>query len=326
MTNIQHKIARFFLEHERFLFVCHPNPDGDMLGSSMALSLGLKTRGKKAVIYSKDKLTEAYENLPGMRAITHDEPRGTFDAVITIDCGDIKRLMPYYGKWLAAAKIINIDHHKSNTLFGDFVFVDPAYAAVGEQIYEILNAMNVRLNPSIAFYLYLSIMTDTGNFRFSNTSPRTFEIASDLVRNGVNPEDMYTLAYENRSWGRLKLLAECVKRLKRYEQGQVAVVHVTRTLTRQSGLKDPDTQEILDVVRTLKGVKVTLLLKEKNKNEIKISLRSRTVDVNRVAEQFGGGGHRAAAGCTLKGKSLTEAQSILLREIRKSIRNTRATR
>lgn len=320
MNNLPRKIAHFLLSHERFLFVCHPSPDGDMLGSAMALSLGLKACGKKAVIYSKDRLVEAYESLPGMGSITHAAPRGGFDAVITIDCGDIKRLMPYYGKWLNETKIINIDHHKSNTKFGEIAFVDTSYAAVGEQVYEILKAMNVRINASIAFHLYLSIMTDTGNFRFSNTTSRTFEIAAALVRAGINPEDMYSLVYENRSLERLKFLSECINSLQFFEGGQIAVLPVTLKLMRRCGVSEPDTQEILDVVRTLKGVRVTLLLKEKKGNEIKISLRSRAFDVNRIASKFGGGGHRAAAGCDLKETRLHEAQTLLLQEIRKLLR------
>lgn len=322
MTTAPHKkIAAFLRSKNRFLIVCHPSPDGDMLGSAMALALALKKCRKTTVIYSKDKLIENYKDLPHMHRVTHKKPEGKFDAVVTIDCGDAKRLMPYYGKWLASTKIINIDHHASNSRFGDFVFVDTKFAAVGEQIYLIIKELNVPLDAAIASNLYLSIMTDTGNFRFSNTSSLTFKIASELVKCGVNPEEMYCLIYENRSLNRIKLLLMTLSGMQLFENRKVAVITVTKKMLKKlRGLGDPDTQEILDVVRTIKGVKISIALKEKSAKEIKVSLRSRTCDVNKIALKFGGGGHRAASGCMITGKTLQQVQTMILKEAGKTLR------
>lgn len=320
MTTAPHKkIARFLRAGKRFLIVCHPSPDGDMLGSSVALSLALKKCGKQTVIYSKDALDETYGALPRMNMVTHKKPQGNFDAVITIDCGDLQRLIPYYGEWLKTTKIINIDHHKSNSCFGDYVFVDTKYAAVGEQIYFIIKALGVPLDKDTAFHLYLSIMTDTGNFRFSNTTALTFNIAAELVKCGINPEDVYSRVYESRSAGRFKLLIHSLQKLKLHENGRIAVIVITQEMLKKAGVKDPETQDILDIVRTLKSVKMSLLLKERSRQEIKVSLRSRAYDVNNIAAKFGGGGHRAAAGCTVTGKTLSQVQNMLLKEAKNTL-------
>ncbi len=323
-------VVAYLRDHDRFVILLHLRPDGDSVGSSLALGLGLRKLGKTATVVRADDLPRNLSFLPGVDRVEPAEAvlasAGRYDGVILIDCGDPGRVGVSAGLLERAAKVINIDHHLSNTRYGDLNCIEIGAAAAGEVVFRILKDLGVEFDHEIAGALYAAIVTDTGSFRYESTSARTHEIAAELLRYGVKPGEVSRHIWEEKPVSSLRLLERALRSLGLSEDGSLAWVSLTRSDFEETGASRDESEGIVNYPRTLAGVEVAVLFLEEaapgsdgSPGEVKVSLRSnRWVDVSRVAGDFGGGGHARAAGCTLKA-GLEEARSRVLARVAEAL-------
>lgn len=304
-------------KYNSFIITSHVSPDGDSIGSTLAMMLALQKKGKNAIAVIRDEVPDKYAFLPYSEAIKKecDEKR---DVIISLDCGDEERLgfdipLKEFGKI-----VVNIDHHKSNTLFGDINIIDSHASSVGEIVYNIIKKLTV-IDVDIAINLYTSIITDTGSLRYSNTTPSCLRILAELVETGVRPEFISRQVFEKRSIASVNLIKMALDTLEILSDGKVACIFITREIMAKCGAKEEDTDGIINYAREIEGVEVAVLFKEKEERLIKVGFRSNDwVDVSKIAEEFGGGGHTRAAGCTLK-ETLYEAREHVLNSVQKYV-------
>lgn len=286
----------------RFLVTSHVNPDGDAIGSAIGLSRVLHRLGKGATIWNRDATPEIYRTIPGSHRIHVGEtpPAGfpeLFDAAIVLECPSPDRTG--LAEHLGAATVINIDHHLGNEHYGAVNWVETAAPAVGEMVFRLAQALNVVLDRDAANALYLTLVTDTGGFRFSNTTPETFEAAAALVRAGASPETVSSWLYESYPVSVMRLLGELLGTLELHDDGRVATVRITREMMERAGARPGDSEGLIDYPRSIAGVRAVALVRELDGGEHKVSLRSRgAVNVEKIARLNGGGGHHNAAGFT----------------------------
>ncbi|HKZ80798.1 MAG TPA: bifunctional oligoribonuclease/PAP phosphatase NrnA [Pyrinomonadaceae bacterium] len=283
-----------------FGITSHVRPDGDSLGSSLGLYWLLRALDKEVEVIMRDPVPHAYQQLPGAGEVrvtpNADRP---YHAVFVIECSDITRpgLLD-----LEKQVVVNIDHHSTTALFGTINWIDSTASAVGEMIYNLCKAMGVRVTKEIAECVYTALITDTGSFHYSNTTERTFKVASELVRTGVKPAKTAEAVFASYPWSRIQLMGEVLSTAKRNETGRVACLRQTLEMQKKTGAADEDADGFVNYPLTVGEVEAVALLKECAPGVYRTSLRSKgDVNVARVAETFGGGGHRNAAGCTLKG-------------------------
>jgi phosphoesterase RecJ-like protein len=296
--NPAERVAETLLGRPKVLLLNHVSPDGDCLGSTLALARALRARGRQAVVASSDGVPGMYRFLPGadqiVSAILPDE---TFDAAVFMECSTPDRAGALAARAVGVPLWVNIDHHVSNGGFGDLILYDPGAAAVGELVTPIVQALGPLDAPG-ATCLLAALLTDTGSFRYASVTPRTLRIAADLVAAGASPADIYTQVYENRPTGALRLLGLALARLAVSPDGRVAWTAVTQEMLRESAATMEESEGIVGTLRAIAGVLVALLFKEEP-DGIHVSLRARPgVRANVIAEAFGGGGHSAAAGFT----------------------------
>ena len=313
MNNILSKIK----ESNNISITCHTSPDGDALGSVLALATGLKQIGKEVSILSKEDVTS---NLPflGASYLTNDavaEVSHTSDCVIVLDCGNVERINANLNLQDKKYCLINIDHHLSNDNYGDINFVDTHAAATGEIVYKILNLLHVNITKDIADCLYTSILTDTGSFRFSNTTADTHKIAGDLINYGVNVDEIYRILFENKNYTRIKLYGEIINSITLHHNDKICIMKLENSVLDKLNLSGSiDTSDALTFGTQIDTVEVVALLKEIDSG-VKISLRSKnSVDVRKIAEHFGGGGHTKASGLAID-KNIYEAEKIIIKAI-----------
>lgn len=298
----------------------HVSPDGDSLGSALALLLGLRKLNKKVYIISRDKLPKMYSFLPGGHLINEAVStisKGT-DCVVALDCGNAERLNGEFDICRKEYTLLNIDHHLSNDLYGDINYVDTNSSAVGEIIYELLKAMGIEIDKDIATCLYTSIVTDCGSFSFSNTTSVTHSIAGDLIDTGIDFTEIHRKVYNNKEFNRIKLLGKVINNMYLKFNNKLCIMEITRKMV--SGLDGDisDSSDVISIGIDIDTVEVAALFKEKD-NNIKVSLRSKyEVDVRKIAENFGGGGHTKAAGFTMEGP-LDEVRQIVIEHIEKEL-------
>jgi len=284
-----------------FAITSHVRPDGDSLGSSLGLYWLLRALDKDVEVIMRDPVPHAYQQLPGAKQVrvtpTVDRP---YQAVFVIECSDITR--PGLAD-LEKQFVVNIDHHSTTALFGTVNWIDSTASAVGEMIYNLCKATGVRVTKEIAECVYTALITDTGSFHYSNTTERTFKVASELVRTGVKPAKTAEAVFASYPWSRIQLLGEVLSTAKRDESGHVACMRQSLDMQERAGASDEDTDGFVNYPLTVGEVEAVALLKECAPGVYRTSLRSKgDVNVARVAEKFGGGGHRNAAGCTLRGQ------------------------
>lgn len=310
-------LAELFQRENGFLIFTHVQPDGDTLGSALALGLSLRLLGKKAVVVRSDPLPEIYQFLPGSGEIADwRQVEGDFRVGVLVDCGDPTRVGEAAKLLAGVALVVNIDHHGTNAGFGQYNYVDVQAAAVGEQIYELLRSMEVDISPAIATCLYTAIVTDTGSFRYESTRESTFRVAAELVRLGAKPAQVAENAFETRSLSSARLLGRALETLELTPDGKVAWLVISRAAFEETGASDGETEGIINYARAIRGVEVGLLFRETGDGKVRVSLRSRhQVDVSRVASHFDGGGHPRAAGCTLS-LPLNEAREKVITAVR----------
>jgi bifunctional oligoribonuclease and PAP phosphatase NrnA len=305
----------------RLLLTSHLNPDGDAIGSELGLARILRKLGKGAVIWNRDPMPAIYAPLPGSSRIHVGEepPAGfpeAFDAVIVLECPSLDRtgLDPHLG----GMEVVNIDHHLGNQHYGKVNWVDTAAPAVGEMIHRLARTLKLDLDEETATCLFLTLVTDTGGFRFANATPEAFEAAASLVREGAHPERVSQWLHESRPEGSLRLLAEMLHGLELHENGRIASAVVTLEMFERSGAGPGDSEGLVDYPRSIAGVDVVALLRQVAEDDYKVSLRSRgEIDVEQVARRHGGGGHRNAAGFRLVGELGQSRQQVVaeLREV-----------
>lgn len=307
------------LESKNIFIASHVQPDGDNIGSILALGLALKKIGKKIYILKSDSVPSDYLFLPNVDIIHDYDDELEIDLLITLDSSDENRLGKNKVLLERAKFIINIDHHISNTNFGHINIVDSSAAATGELVYKIVKKMDISIDKDIGTCIYTAISSDTGSFMYDNTTSETHEIISELLSLGIDKSNININLYQNRSIERTMLFIKSLETLNLYFDNKVAVVKVTRNMLEDSGAKMEDTEGVVSFMREIAPVEIAILLKEFNENEIKVSMRSkRFVDVAAICDTFGGGGHIRAAGCTIN-FSMDYSEELILNEIKKVI-------
>lgn len=296
----------------------HRNPDGDALGSQLALMLALEKMQKTVTAHNLDPVPEVYRFLPHADRITSGRPvAGNYDAYVVLD-SDPQRAGLFDGTW-PAHTLINIDHHVTNARAWQLTWLDADASATGEMIYKLVRQLGVTIDRDMALCLFTSIFTDTGSFRYTNTTPESMRISADLLEAGADPWLVTENVYESFAFRRIKLLGIVLSSLERSADGRIAWVVVTDELYRRTGTMAADTENFINFVRSVKGVEVAVLLRQIAEKQYKISLRSKgRVDLSALAQSFGGGGHRNAAGGLMSG-SLEEVTNKVIGEVDKTI-------
>ncbi|BAF59452.1 MAG: bifunctional oligoribonuclease/PAP phosphatase NrnA [Pelotomaculum sp.] len=289
------------------VLICgHIMPDGDCLGSVLALGLALEKIGIKATMAGPDPVPAVYAFLPGAeKFVSGDPPEGNYDTLIILDCSVPERLGKGYRE-LAEKKdltVINIDHHHGYNPFGRYRYIDPSAAAVGEIVFDLLHLMQVRIDSAIATCLYTAIITDTGSFQYNNTTPNTHRRVAELLECGAPAAQVNIRLYEEKPRAALLLLGKALNSLKISTCGRVSWMTVTLEDLKSAGAVDEHADGLVNYARSVMGVEVGMLFREVSEGKYKVSFRSKkAVDVNRLAALFGGGGHPRAAGCVIQGE------------------------
>ena len=293
------QVIELIEKHERFAITSHIRPDGDSLGSSLALCWILRGLKKDAEVIMCDHVPLAYSKLPGSELVrvVPDIDR-EYDAVFVIECSDVTRPgLPSLNEQF----VVNIDHHSTTALFGRLNWIDSTAAAVGEMIYNLAKAIGSRITPEIASCVYAALLTDTGSFHFSNTTERTFKIASELVKHGAQPAKLSQAIFYSYPYAKILLIGTVLSTLQRDESGRIAWITMTRKAMTESGANEDDSDGVINYPLTVGDVEAVAFFRELQDSTYRISLRPKNrVNVARGAEQFGGGGHCNPAGFTIK--------------------------
>jgi len=303
------KIWNKIQESNNIVLISHVNPDGDALGSSLSMYNILKKQGKNVTICNVTDLASYLDFLPNYDKVKKTLPK-KIDLMISFDCGSFDRLgidrRDYF--------LINLDHHISNTNYGDINLIS-------QVVFNILEANNIEIDKDSSICIYTALVTDTGNFQYESVTAEVFRIASELVKCGTSPEFISKMLYERDRLSRLRFLAKALDTLELYAEGKVGVVEVTNELMAKTGAIKDDTEGLVNMVRKLETVEVSMMLREEEDGSIKISLRSKNyVDVSKIAVKYGGGGHIRASGATIKDKSFSEIKEMVINDINEELK------
>ncbi|GAB6157586.1 bifunctional oligoribonuclease/PAP phosphatase NrnA [Desulfotomaculum varum] len=321
MSNLP-AVAEAIKKSQRLLLCGHVMPDGDSLGSVLALGLGLRWLGKDVTIVSSDPIPELYHFLPGIDTVQVGEvPQQSYDLLVAVDCSVPERL----GKALepvlkSGLPVAVIDHHVNDRPFGHYNYVRTAAAATGEIIMDLLDMLQVPINLELAINLYTAIVTDTGSFRYENTTSDTHSRAARLLACGIPVSRLSNQIFGEQPLVSLKLLEVALGTLKVSSCGQIAWLSISRSQINSVGACEQHIEGLINYPRKIKGVELAIVFRELDERLIKVSFRSKyQVDVNLLAGKFGGGGHVRAAGCTIAG-SLDQVQAMVLQEAEELMR------
>jgi phosphoesterase RecJ-like protein len=294
------QVVEIIENKESFAITTHVRPDGDGIGSSLGLFWLISSLGKKAEVIVRDEIPNSYKKLPGADGIRRvDEIDADYDAVFVIECSDIAR--PGI-KGMDSQFVVNIDHHATCDHFGTINWIDPTASAVGEMIYNLCKAIGGRVSKEIAECVYMAIVTDTGSFHFPNTNERTLKVASELVKAGARPSDISEAVYNSYSWSRLALMQRVLSTMKCSEDGKVAWMRQSIQMVEESAAVEGDNNGFVNIPLTASDVTASFYMREVQDGRYRVSLRSKgDINVAAIAAQFGGGGHKNAAGCRLEG-------------------------
>ncbi len=304
------QVVELIENKEKFGITTHVRPDGDGIGSSLGLCWLLRSLGKNAEVIVSDSVPPAYQTLPGAEEIRLvSEIDQNYDAVFVIECSDINR--PRI-KNLNQQFTVNIDHHATCEHFGTINWIDSTASAVGEMIYNLCKAIGGRVTKEIAECVYMALVTDTGSFHFPNTTDRTLKVASELVKVGVKPAEISEAVYNGYSWGRIELMREVLNTVKRDYTGKVAYMRQTLAMKELSRAIDGDNANFVNIPLMAKEVEAVCYMREVDSNSYRVSLRSKgNINVAKICEKFGGGGHKNAAGCAVTGDWNTAEREIV---------------
>lgn len=315
--DIRAQIVEAIHARQRFVVVSHSRPDGDAVGSSLAMAYALRQLGKEARVVSRDVPPQPMMVFPGVPAIEiADRVDDTGDAVIVMECGDIKRTGI---EGLDRGFVINIDHHPGNSMYGALNWFDLSAAACGEMVFDLVRDLGVTLTAEIATHVYIAILTDTGSFHYSNITPRTFDICRQCMDAGVSPPAIARSIFDSNNLGRLRLFGAVLNRMHLDPTSRIASLYVDQRLTEESGGTYEDTDGLINLPLTVKELLAVLFFKEQSPGEWRLSMRSKgDIDVNAIAREFGGGGHKNASGCGVRGE-LAELRTLFERKLTEAI-------
>ena len=294
-----------------FAILTHKSADGDCLGSAYALKSALLSMGKNAFVYAENEDNKRLlKVLCGTDDIFSDS-----DCVIAVDCGDEERLGSRKDYFFSHKNKINIDHHPTNTHYGDLNYVDSNAAATGEIIFKLINFLGVKMTPEIATDLYVAIASDSGGFAFSNTTSETMRIAGELLKFDFPHDEIYSYLFNTNTIGALRLMATALSSLRTYEEGKISLLSVTMDDIKNAGATVEEAGKLIDMARTLDTADIAISLRGIDEGT-KVSFRSKGADVSEIATRLGGGGHKRAAACVVK-LSLAEAEELVVNEAKK---------
>lgn len=319
--NIMDSAIELIMKSNSIYIASHVNPDGDNIGSTLALTLALKKKNKDVIPLLVGDIPSDYKFLPRLDLYSdHSENLNPIDLFIALDSGDIERLGKNKPLLDISKNIINIDHHVSNTNFGMINLVDEQASSTGEIIYQLIKAMGIEIDIDIATCLYTAISTDTGSFIYDNVTANTHEIIAELIKVGFDKKNVNIQLYSSRSMEKTKLFITVLSTLKLYQDNKIAVVHVTQQMLEETGTTLDDSEGIISFVREIESVEVACILKESEESKIKISMRSkRYINVAEIAGNFSGGGHVRAAGGTIY-ENIQDAETIIVNKIKEYFR------
>ena len=293
----RNETARFLQDHDHFLLVTHRRPDGDTLGSAALLCRGLRQLGKTAHVLTNPEVTEKYAGL--MVGLTKDTAEET-DTVVTVDVASPNMLGSCFAH-LQEKAVLRIDHHGSATSFTPYELVEPKTAACGEIVYGVLKEMGAVLDVAMAEALYTAVSTDTGCFRYANTTAETLRAAADCLAAGANTFALNQILFETNSLGRLRLQGWLVENAIFLQDGKIAICPLPLSKERELGLTEDDLENISGFPRTIAGVKIAATLRQESADTVKMSVRAVPgCDAAAICQNFGGGGHTGAAGASMK--------------------------
>ena len=312
------QIGQALREGGRFAVLSHVRPDGDALGSQLALGLSLKRLGKDVRIWNEEGMLEKYSFLPSANLLTKPpaDPEDV-DVAIALDTAIQNRLGTALPAVRSAKVWINIDHHPSNPGYGDLVYINPKAPATGQILFELIRSEKLPIDAAIAENLYVAISTDTGSFQYPNTTARTFEMAAELVRAGVDVGRVSQLTYENYPRRRAELLRDLLGTMRFEVNDRVASFSLSLATAKKLGVLPEDNEGLIDHLRAIHGVIVAVFFEELADGKVRVSMRSKSEKVNvcAICEKFGGGGHVLAAGARIPG-TLAEVEKKILEEVR----------
>lgn len=314
------KLNDIIKSSKNILIISHINPDGDTLGSMCGLySAILDNYKKKCDMMSISKIPDVYSFLPHLNEVKniedYDKSR-EYDLVINVDVASLDRICDAKTLFDKAKFRVNIDHHKTNSAYGDLNFINPDASSTGEVLFNCFSEMGWRVNLDAAICLYTAILTDTGSFRFDNTKPLTFDTAGKLVEIGVQPSDIYKKVYESDSKTLVMFQAHCISKAKFLDNDKIAYTIVYKKDMEKFSAGDDCMEGLTEKLRAIVTTRIAFVAKEMKNGGTKVSMRSKFADVAEICEVFGGGGHKFAAGCTIKAP-VEEAARKVLEEISK---------
>jgi phosphoesterase RecJ-like protein len=308
-------IRRAILDRQRFLLTSHARPDGDSIGSQLAMAFALDALGKDVRIVNADRAPDHYQDFPGMDRIeiAASVQQPNVDAVIVMECSDLVRTGV---SGLSGEYLINIDHHAGNSMYGALNWHDESAAACGEMVFDLIRSLGVPLTFEIATHIYLAILTDTGSFHHSGITPRTFDICRQTVEAGVNPTTMARRVFDSNSFGKLKLIGALLDAMELTDDGRLAILYLDDSMLVNSRSTHNDTEGLINLPLTARDIQAVVFFKVAADGEVRVSLRSKyDVNVRSVAASYGGGGHKNAAGFTAPGRFEDVRQPIIARVV-----------
>ena len=316
------QVVELIENKQNFAITTHIKPDGDGVGSSLGLCWLLRSLGKSAEVVVRGEIPLAYRSLPGAADIRDIEKVDkSYDAIFVIECSDLQR--PGIAG-LDEQFTVNIDHHATSEHFGTVNWIDSTASAVGEMIYNLVKAIGGRVTREIAECVYMALVTDTGSFHFSNTTDRTLKVASELIKAGARPAEISEAVYNNYPWSRIELMRQVMSTVKRDESGKVASLRQTLQMREEAGAVDGDNNGIVNIPLAAREILACVYMREVGENAYRVSLRSKgDINVAKVAERWGGGGHRNAAGLRIEG-NWDEKERELVEAIRDAVEHAEA--
>jgi len=319
MTETIQQITEVIRSNSSFLLTSHEGPDGDAVGSTLALASFLRKIGKEVTVHLRDPVPELYHFLPGSDSVSSGIPDREFDVAFVLDIGEKRRAGTEFCNFKRSAVLVNLDHHLSCDNFGDHNLIDPGAAATGVLVYRIASAFGYVFDRETALCLYVAIITDTGSFRYSNANREAFTVAGEMIECGVNAWDVAEQLYENQPQKRLELLGRCLPTLEVFMGGMAASVTVTLDMYAATNSNAELTDGFVNYPRSIRGVEVAIFFRQLEERKFKIGFRSKgKVNVAAFSAAMGGGGHHNAAGCTLDG-TLEEVKATVYKVVEENL-------
>ncbi|MCX6899565.1 MAG: bifunctional oligoribonuclease/PAP phosphatase NrnA [Verrucomicrobia bacterium] len=321
--SITSQIGDIIREHQTFLVAGHIRPDGDVLACQIALGLTLRTLGKTVEVWNPDGISHKYSFLPHADLVRRPPSQArAFDAVFAVDTAAHDRIGNIRDRIASQKVLVNVDHHASNTRFGDINWIEPGAAASGELVHRLLRDNHWPITPAIAANLFVAIATDTGSFQYSNTTPQTLRLAAELVEAGANIAELSRHCFQSYPLGRVRLLQLALAGLRLSADNRIASVWLTKEMYRQSGALPEDSEGLIDHIRAIDSVLVAAVFEQDENGIVRISLRSKSnqINVDKIAAKFGGGGHMAAAGARIPGEPAA-VETAVLKTIDQAVRS-----